>query len=137
MPEVPHVKHLMLIDSRNDVAVLKPAHSSRLGCVDLKRQHTPVTFEAEAGHHAWRNGDWCEPQIGTVNRPSNYHRLDVRADRFHGKCITDGLRRRGDDDIDANNATRKINQRAPAVTWIDGGIGLNQIVERFTIGSQD
>src|SRR5574339_402723 len=136
MPEISHVEYLMLVDCGDDVAIPEPTDPRWFSRIHLERQHATVTFETEAGHDARRDGDRCKTEVRAVNGTTYDHGLDMGVNGTHRKRVTNRLRRRSDDDIDADDLTRQVYQRASAVPGIDRGVSLNQIVQGFAIRCQ-
>ena len=99
--------------------------------------YATVALEAKTGHDAGRNRHRRKAQVRPVDRSTHHHGLNVRKDGFHRKRITDRLCRRRDNDINSHNSPRQIDQRTATVARVDGRIGLNQVVEGFTIWGQD
>ena len=83
VPKVSEIVHLMLVDGGHDITILEASddgQSSRLG---IESQDTVVTFHPETGQDARGDGDRCESEVGTKDRPAGDRRLNMGVYGIH------------------------------------------------------
>ncbi len=123
----------MLPNSGNDVAILEASNSGQTSRLDIESQYAVVAFKPETGHDARGDGDRCESEVGTEDRPTDHHRLNMGVDGIHRNRITNGLSRRSDGHIDTDYMTRQINEGTSTIAGVDGGISLDQSIECLAV----
>src|SRR6185503_7644634 len=88
MPEITHVEHLMLVDCRDNIAVLESAEPRRLCGVDLQGQHAAVAFEAKARDDGGGDGARHGSAAGAVDGSGKKKGLAVGLSGFRCEDIT-------------------------------------------------
>ena len=136
MPKIRHIVNLRDIDGGDDIAISQAGLNGRPPVLDLKHQHPAFHIQLEGRHDARSERDGSETQGWAQHAATDNQRLGHRQRFIDLDGIADVLRSGRHGGVDPDDAAGQVHQRAAAVSRIERGIRLNQIVQGLTRGGE-